>query len=51
MAFALTPLWPFHEPVQLVIPAIALVTQIVSPWDRQAAAYAAYARANKAKAA
>jgi hypothetical protein len=51
VAYALTPLWPFREPVQAVIPAIALVTQIVSPWNRQAAAYAAYARANKAKAA
>ncbi len=51
VAYVLTPLWPFREPVQLVIPAIALVVQLVSPWDRQAAAYAAYTRLTKAKVA
>ncbi len=51
VAYVLTPLWPFREPVQLVIPAIALVTQVVSPWSRQAAAYASYTRANKARVA
>jgi hypothetical protein len=51
LAVALTPLWPFHEAVQVVIPAIALVTQVVSPWNRQAAAHAAYARATKVRAA
>jgi hypothetical protein len=47
VAMALTPLWSFNEPIQVVIPAIALVTQVVSPWDRQAAAFAAYTRATR----
>ncbi len=46
-------LWPTKAPALGLgmISTIALVTQLVSPWDRQAAAFAAYARANKAKAA
>jgi hypothetical protein len=37
-----------------IIPAVAVVTQFVSPWNRQAAAYARYVRTTekaKAKAA
>jgi serine/threonine protein kinase len=42
--------WPNHEvmwPVWL-IPAVALVTQAVSPWNKQAAAYRLYASQNRA---
>jgi eukaryotic-like serine/threonine-protein kinase len=52
IALALTPLWP-HEQfwVQAVVPATAIVVQLVSPWSRPAAVYAAYKRKNPAVAA
>ena len=54
IAFALTSIWPYDLRIVAVTPVIALVTQFVSPWNRQAAAYARYVRATakaKAKAA
>jgi len=46
IAAALTPLFPYREAwIGAVVPAVALATQVVSPWSRQAAAYAAYTRA------
>ena len=45
-------LWP-HQliwPVA-ILPAVALVIQVVSPWSRQAATYAAYVRGNARKVA
>ncbi|MHA4875546.1 hypothetical protein, partial [Enterococcus faecium] len=50
-AAALSPLWPLRQTwVQAVIPAIAVASQLVSPWSRQAATYASYVRSASAKA-
>ena len=47
IALGLTPLWPYRELwVMSAVPAAALLSQLVSPWDRKAAAYATYVRAN-----
>jgi hypothetical protein len=52
IALALTPIWPHQELwIEAAIPAAALAVQVVSPWSRQAAAYAAYVRKNPARAA
>jgi hypothetical protein len=45
VAVALTPIWPQQELwVESSIPVAALVVQLVSPWSRDAAAYARYSR-------
>ncbi len=45
----LAPLWPGQDQWSLaIIPAMALVTQAVSPWNKQAATYASYVGKKKA---
>ena len=45
VAGALTPFWPYQQPVGVVVAAlIATTLQIVSPWSEQAARHALYVR-------
>ena len=45
VAGALSPLWPYQQPVGVVVAAlIATTLQVVSPWSEQAARYTLYVR-------
>jgi hypothetical protein len=48
IAGVMIPALPYRETWLVgIVPAVALVTQLSSPWSRPAAAYAAYVRKNK----